>query len=160
VQNGPNHDVFEVPFGNNGIWGGPGYYSNGTTGYVYYALGGSPLVAYALTASPRIKLVAASQTPNAVGGVGGAIPAISSNGGKHGVVWVVSRPGGTSSPLILYAYDASNLGTMLFQSSLENWQNGGGSPFLTPTVVNGKVYVGTSDSVFVFGLSSNGMQRR
>ena len=157
VQGGPNHDVSEVPFSVGGIWGGPAYFASATTGYVYYALGGQPLVGYALTASPRIKLVAATQTPNSIGGVGGAIPTVSSNGSKHGIVWIVSRPGG--GELTLYAYDATHLPTMLYQSAMESWQNNGGSPFLTPTVVDGKVFVGTSDSVFVFGLSSNAVRR-
>jgi hypothetical protein len=155
VPNGPNHVVGEVPFNGTGVWGGPAFYATPSGAYVYYALTGQPLVAYALTASPRIKLVASSRTTNDFGGLGGTIPSVSSDGGRHGIVWAVARPNSIKTePLTLFAYDATHLGHTLFQSALEYWQNSGGTPFLTPTIANGKVYVGAADTVYVFGLSN------
>ena len=55
---------------------------------------------------------------------------------------------------MLHAYDASNLHELYnsSQASGSRDQFGAGNKFITPTVVNGKVYVGTTNSVGVFGL--------
>jgi hypothetical protein len=54
----------------------------------------------------------------------------------------------------LQAYDATNLKLNLYDSSATNGRDTlpQAVKFTTPTVVNGKVYVGTSSSVGVFGL--------
>jgi hypothetical protein len=81
----------------------------------------------------------------------GAIPAVSSNGTSNGIVWAVEN----SDPAVLYAYDATNLGNELYdsnQAANSRDQFGAGNKFITPVVVNGKVYVGTQDGVAVFGL--------
>ena len=62
---------------------------------------------------------------------------------------------GTSSLAVLHAYDSTNLGHELYNSGqAANGRDsfGNGNKFITPTVVNGKVYVGTSAGVAVFGL--------
>lgn len=81
----------------------------------------------------------------------GATPSISSNGATNGIVWAVEN----NEPAVLHAYDATNLGTELYSSDdapkgRDNFGNG--NKFITPTVINGKVYVGTTNSVGVFGL--------
>jgi hypothetical protein len=58
------------------------------------------------------------------------------------------------SPAVLRAYDATNLATELYNS---NQATGGrdrfnGNKFITPVIANGKVFVGTPNSVAVFGL--------
>jgi hypothetical protein len=52
---------------------------------------------------------------------------------------------------VLEAYDAEHLGRPLFVAELPPWT--AGSPFITPMEVNGRVYVGSSGSVSVFGLA-------
>ena len=59
------------------------------------------------------------------------------------------------SNAVLHAYDASNLSKELYNSNQapggrDNF--GAGNKFITPTVANGKVYVGTTTGVGVFGL--------
>ena len=55
---------------------------------------------------------------------------------------------------VLHAYDATNLGNELYNSN----QAAGGrdsftdNKFITPVVANGKVFVGTTTGVAVFGL--------
>jgi hypothetical protein len=59
---------------------------------------------------------------------------------------------------VLYAYDATNLSRLLYTSSqAANHRDapGGAVKFTTPTVVNGRVYVGSVRSVSVFGLLSS-----
>ena len=59
-----------------------------------------------------------------------------------------------AAPAVLHAYDASNLHELYNsnQASGSRDQFGAGNKFITPTIVNGKVYVGTTNSVGVFGL--------
>ncbi len=82
----------------------------------------------------------------------GSTPSVSSQGASNGIVWATERPGG-SPPSILHAYDATNLGTELWNSS-QGSGNGAGAwvKFTVPTVANGKVYVGTAGEITVYGL--------
>ena len=58
-----------------------------------------------------------------------------------------------SNPAVLHAYDASNLHELYNsnQASGSRDQFGSSNKFITPTVVNGKVFVGTTNSGGVFG---------
>jgi hypothetical protein len=83
-------------------------------------------------------------------GYPGAVPAISANGCSDGIVWLVEAGfGGT-----LHAYDASDLANELYNSEMNGSRDSLGSfvKFSVPTIANGKVYVGTGDSLVVFGL--------
>jgi hypothetical protein len=56
---------------------------------------------------------------------------------------------------VLHAYDATDLSRELYNSSqAANGRDafGAGNKFITPTIVNGRVYVGTTNGVAVFGL--------
>jgi hypothetical protein len=58
----------------------------------------------------------------------------------------------------MYAYDATNLGTLLWSTSQNSSRDGYGNyaKFCAPTVANGKVYVGTdSEQVVAYGLLSS-----
>jgi len=82
----------------------------------------------------------------------GTTPSVSANGSSNGIVWAIEH----SDPQdVLHAYKASNLGKELYNSSQagnNRDQFGTASHFGTPMIVNGKVYVGTINSVAVFGL--------
>ena len=71
----------------------------------------------------------------------GSVPSISASGATNGVLWA------TDSRAQLHAYDAGNLANELYQGS-----TGSSVKFATPAIANGKVYVGTQDSLVVFGL--------
>jgi hypothetical protein len=82
----------------------------------------------------------------------GTAPAVSANGTSNGIVWAHENSG---SKAVLHAYDATNLAHELYnsnQASGNRDQFGAGNKFITPTIADGKVFVGTQNSVAVFGL--------
>jgi hypothetical protein len=97
---------------------------------------------------PLLKSAPASSTRTQFG-FPGATPTISSNGTTNGIVWAYQNNNGQA---ILHAYDATNLGNELYNSN--QVQIGGAVKFAVPTVCNGKVFVGTANSVAVFGLTA------
>jgi hypothetical protein len=88
----------------------------------------------------------------------GAAPVVSSNRSTNGIVWLAEPGyGGT-----LHAYDASNLANELYNSQMNPARDALGSfvKFSVPVVANGKVYVGTGNSLAVFGLLNEPPRRR
>jgi len=81
-------------------------------------------------------------------GIPGATPVISASGNTNGILWAIERAG------ILHAYDATNLATELYNSSQAGTRDTLGTAvrFSVPTVANGRVYVGTSNGLVVYGL--------
>jgi hypothetical protein len=120
-------------------------------GALYLGTVGSPLRAIPM-ANAKLASTPSSQTAISFA-YPGTSPAISSNGAQNGIVWALeSAPGATA---VLHAYDATNLGRELYNSQqAANGRDsfGNGNKFITPLVVNGKVYVGTPTGVAVFGL--------
>jgi hypothetical protein len=84
----------------------------------------------------------------------GAVPVVAANGTASGVVWILDLSAWTASgPAILDAYDATNVGTLLYSSPASG--TGAAAPavkFTVPTVANGRVYVGGQYVFNVFGL--------
>jgi hypothetical protein len=128
-----------------GIFSTPAYF-NGT---VYYGDVGSTLKAFTVT-SAKLLATPQSQSPSQFAFPGTA-PSVSANGTANGIVWAHEN----SSPAVLHAYDAANLAHELYnsnQAAANRDQFGAGNKFITPTVADGKVFVGTTNSVAVFGL--------
>lgn len=98
----------------------------------------------------RLEPAPASQTSNHFV-YPGATPSISADGTRNGILWAAEN----GSPAVLYAYDAGNLAHLLYSSSMAPHHRdnfGAGNKFITPMIANGRVYVGTTDGVGVFGL--------
>ena len=83
-------------------------------------------------------------------GYPGATPSVSANGASNGIVWAVEN----NSPAVLHAYSATNLNELYNSNQAANGRDqfGAGNKFITPMIANGKVYVGTTNGVAVFGL--------
>ena len=127
-----------------GVWATPAYFNN----TVYYGAVGDSLRAFAIV---KAKLVTpAGSVSSASFAYPGTTPSISANGTSAGIVWAVEN----GNAGVLHAYDATNLGNELYNSSQA--ANGRDSfsdnKFITPMIANGKVYVGTPTGVIVFGL--------
>jgi hypothetical protein len=128
-----------------GIWSTPAYF-NGT---VYYGDVSGTLKAFRIS---NAKLVDTPQSQSKTQFTfPGTAPSVSANGTANGIVWAHEN----TNPAVLHAYDATNLAHELYnsnQASAARDQLGAGNKFITPTVADGKVFVGTTNSVAVFGL--------
>jgi outer membrane protein assembly factor BamB len=98
----------------------------------------------------RLSSTAVSRTAHAFG-YPGAAPAISANGTANAILWAVEN----TNPAILHALDARDLSHELYASSQAPAGRdtvGPGNKFITPTIANGHVYVGTTNGVAMFGV--------
>jgi hypothetical protein len=127
-----------------GVWANPAYFNN----TVYYGSVGQPLKAFPIS-NAKLASSPSSQSPNSFG-YPGTSPAVSANGTSNGIVWAVEN----SNPAVLHAYDATNLAKELYNSNQAGSRDqfGPGNKFITPVIVNGKVFVGTQNGVAKFGL--------
>jgi hypothetical protein len=138
-----------------GFRGGPVYWQRSAAagGPLLYNWGvGDVLKAYPFSGSTF------AANPSAQGGGNeiypGGILALSANGEQHGsgVLWATT----TEVPLgELHAFDAENVSTELWNSTMNTTRDGYGAfaLFVPPVVANGKVYVATgSKKVAVYGL--------
>jgi hypothetical protein len=128
-----------------GVWATPAYFQ----GTVYYGDVGGTLKAFGLQHA-LLGTTPTSQTSMSFA-YPGTSPAVSANGSSNGIVWAVEN----SDPAVLHAFTAANLATELYSSNQAangRDQFGAGNKYMTPTIANGKVYVGTPSGVAVFGL--------
>lgn len=126
-------------------FGAPAYFN----GAIYYGAVGDNLVAFQFSQG-KLMSTPASRS-GTVFGYPGTTPSISANGATNGIVWAVEN----SNTAVLHAYDAVDLSRELYNSNQaagSRDQFGAGNKFITPTVANGRVYVGTTNGVGVFGL--------
>jgi hypothetical protein len=149
--------VQEIPNTLAGMWGAPAYWN----GNVYFG-GAHPngaadnLKAFSFNAnnSGVLSNSFTSESPEAFNN--GPTPAVSSNGNADGIVWGLKNQDYASTCChVLYAYDAINLAHELYNSSqAPNSRDlpGRAVKFTVPTIANGKVYVGSSSTLTIFGL--------
>jgi hypothetical protein len=126
------------------VFSKPSYFNN----TVYYGGVNDSLRAYPIAAA-KLPAASASQTGTTFG-YPGASPTISANGTANGIVWAVNN----QTSAVLHAYDATNLATELYNSNqaAAGRDNFAANKYITPVVTNGRVFVGTPNSVAVFGL--------
>jgi hypothetical protein len=127
-----------------GVWSMPAYFNN----TVYYGAVSDMLKAFPIT-NARLATTPAFHSANSFP-YPGTTPAVSANGTTNGIVWAVEN----SSPAVLHAFDATTLQELYNSNQAANSRDhfGNGNKFITPLVVNGKVFVGTPSAVAVFGL--------
>ena len=152
----PNHlgrgaaDARQVLSFKGGIYSAAAFWN----GRVYLLASNSPLQAFTVSdgrLSEQPVDAGAESFPNP-----GATPAISANGIRDGIVWVVQTKvwnDRSNRPAILHAFDAMHLSRELFSSETNAGRDraGAATRFAVPTVANGRVYVGAKGEVDVYG---------
>jgi hypothetical protein len=137
----------------SGVWGSPTYWN----GSVYFGASQDPsgptdpARAFSFdTSSTAMLSTSPTSVTTGLFGYPGPTLSISANGTSNGIAWALENLGFCTDqstrcgPAILHAYDASNLATEFWNSSQNPADTAGNAvKFTVPTVVNGKVYVGT-----------------
>ena len=135
----------KVAFG-NGIFSTGAFWNSN----FYLAGAGGNLKAYVFDPTARRFNGSPNSQSNISYSFPGTTPSVSSNGTANGIVWALDNsnyctpPTSTCGPTVLHAYDATNLATELWNSTLGSGNGAGNAvKFTVPTIANGKVYVGT-----------------
>ena len=121
------------------VYGGLTYWNDN----IYVQATATPVMAYSLTGG-QISTAATSQSAfvlNARGGI------VSSNGTADGIFWCISP-----SAKKLFAFDATNLNTLLYSNSASRDALGNMVHFAMPMVADGRVYINGASQLAVFGL--------
>jgi hypothetical protein len=148
--NAANNDALYQELTNalpGGAWSMPAYFNYA----VYYGGVGDNLKAFSI-ANALLGTTPSSKSATTFG-YPGTTPSVSANGTSNGIVWALQSSTGATA--VLHAYDASDLSKELYNSTQATGNRdafGNGNKFITPMIVNGKVYVGTPNGVAVFGL--------
>jgi hypothetical protein len=143
----------------NNIFSSPVYWN----GSIYYHSNGDVVKAYSWAAGAEAGQQLSTQ-PTSVGTAvfnkHGATPSLSSNGDASGILWDIdnslynSTDPTASGPLVLHAYDATNVATELYNSSQAGTRDTGGLSlkFTVPTIANGRVFVPAGNELDIYGL--------
>jgi hypothetical protein len=130
-----------------GIWSMPAFWNE----RLYFGPVGQPILQFAFK-NAKLGTTAAAKTATSFG-YPGATPSISANQGSNAILWATEN----TNPAVLHAYNAATLVELYNtnQATGGRDQFGAGNKFITPMIANGKVYVGTTTGVGVFGLLSD-----
>ncbi|HEV3203057.1 MAG TPA: hypothetical protein VGY77_01680 [Gemmataceae bacterium] len=152
--------VQTLQLGAAGVWGNPAFFqTSANSGIIYYQGSGDVMKAFTISngvlSGPTFQSRTAFLFP-------GSQPVISANGAANAIAWALQVDAyGTRGPAILHAYNALNLQQELYASNLTDRRDrlGGAVKFTVPTVADGHVFVGTQDSIAIFGLFPDATQR-
>ncbi|MGF6966301.1 hypothetical protein OKW43_003329 [Paraburkholderia sp. WC7.3g] len=126
-----------------GEFGMPAYFN----GRVYFGSVGDHLKAFTVT-NAKLSITPTAQSAMTFA-YPGTTPSISASGATNGIVWAAEN--GTIAAL--HAFDPVTLNELYNSNQMGTRdQFGAGNKFITPMIANGKVYVGTTNGVAVFGL--------
>lgn len=138
-----------------GVFGSMAYWHGPSGDYVYVSgIMDTNLKAFKIT-NGQLSEAPTSESPTFKDAHGHPVvmtgnPAVSSDGQKPGtgIVWLIDRQG------VLRAFDAANLSHELYDSNMNASRDSLGTAikFSTPTVANSEVFVGTTDSLLIYGM--------
>ena len=119
-------------------------------GMVYFEQLRSPVIAYSLS-NGLLSTAPVAQTQTSYPRVNPS--SISANGNTNGILWLVTG-NSTTTTSTLRAFDPTNLLTEFYDSDQAGTRDtlSPTAHWATPTVANGKVYVGTQTQLVVYGL--------
>jgi Bacterial Ig-like domain (group 2) len=136
---------------NDNIFSTPTFW-NGT---IYYHTAHDVIKAYYWYPNTGLLSTSPVSEGSVVYGGHGANTAISANSTTDAIVWDIDTTNaGTGGPAVLHAYNAVNLSQQLYNSSQAGSRDTAGAAvkFAVPTIVDGRVYIGTATEVDVYGL--------
>ena len=146
-----NQIVQYLPAVETGLWNSPAWWNNN----VYFGASGDSIKAFSFnTATGLLSTTPTSETAKTFA-YPGTTPSISANQTTNAILWAINNATYKNSKgAVLYAYDATNLATELYNSNQNASRDDPGPAvkFTVPTIANGKVYVGTQTQLSVFGL--------
>jgi outer membrane protein assembly factor BamB len=138
-----------LPAAIGGFWGAPAYWNNN------FYFGGNKDVLKAFSYDPVAQKLSTTATSMATEMFNhyGPTPSVSSNGTDNGIVWIIQSDR-ASTNAILRAYKATDLTQEIYNSTQNADRDTPGLPlkFTVPTIADGHVFVGTQNSVAMFGL--------
>ncbi|HLJ77149.1 MAG TPA: hypothetical protein VKT75_07035, partial [Acidobacteriaceae bacterium] len=136
--------IYQEITGGAEVFSMPAYFNN----TLYYGAVGDSLKAWRIS-NGRFASSPSGQTATNFG-YPGSTPAVSANGTANGIVWAVEN----ASPAVLHAYNAATLTELYNSNQAANGRDhfGKDNKFITPIIVNGKVFVGTPSGIAEFGL--------
>jgi hypothetical protein len=143
----PNSSSFPIAAG---IWGMPAFFNN-----TMYIWGKNDVLKTFPMSAGKFPTSASSTGPKTIG-FPSPTPVISSNSGASPILWSLETDNFSSGTnAVLRATDATNVGNTLYDSSAKSSDNVGGAvKFNVPTVANGKVYVGATNQLSIYGLTN------
>ena len=147
----PNNNsqiIQTITSSSDGMWALPAYWNEN----LYFGWVNNPVQAFTVS-SGLVSSSATSASPTSFHWPGAAL-AISANNNTNGILWGLDSS--TVDESVLHAYDATNLASELYNTSLNGERDSVGLPikFAAPTVANGKVYAGAVGQVSVYGILS------
>ena len=126
-------------------------------GFVYYHPNGDVL--HAFTWSNGLLSTKPAFSGNVAYQQHGATASLSANGAANGIIWDIdnsnyNNTGTGSGPAVLHAYEATNVANELYNSSQGGSRDTAGAAlkFTVPTIASGRVFVGTSNELDIYGL--------
>jgi hypothetical protein len=147
--NAQKNNVIQAVHGSTGgYWSSPAYWNN----TVYFSGQGDFLSQYTLK-NGLLSRTPVFQAPTKFG----STPSISANGSSNAIVWAIQKrldAHGNDLTGVLHAYDATKVSRELYNTGQAGQRDtlGLGITFSVPTIMNGKVYVGTASELDVLGL--------
>lgn len=142
--------VQTLPYATGGVWGGPAIWNHS----LYFGGYSFPLEAFYYDPdTQQIQAQPTSATPE-VFGFPGPTPSISANGTSNAIAWIAQTDSYPNGRAVLRAYDANNLATELYNSTMNQSRDQAGmaTKFTVPTIADGLVFVAAQNEVDVYGL--------
>jgi len=142
-----NNQIYQQLSGSLGgrVFASPAYFNK----TIYYGAVGDSIKAFSFNSNAMLKSSPVSHT-STIFTYPGTTPSVSGNSLNNSIVWAIEN----TNPAVLHAYPAEDLAVELYNSNQAGTRDqfGNGNKYITPTIANGKVYVGTQTGVGVFGL--------
>jgi hypothetical protein len=128
-----------------GLFAAPAYHNS----RLYIGAVGDHIKSFGFNTSGKLIATPKAQTSTTFA-YPGATPSISAGAGNTGIVWAAEN----SSVAVLHAYNAQTLAEVYNSNQAANGRDhfGTGNKYIVPTIAGGKVFVGTTKGVGVFGL--------